>query len=726
MVLWTFVGIVTASLLAVISAVAIVWWYGREAKAVDPSVLLDYRPPQVTRVLARDGTLIGELHAGERRTVVPYQALPSRLVDAFLAAEDADFFAHEGLDWPGILRATFVNLRHGEIRQGASTITQQVIKNTLLPRSRSFERKSQELLLAGRVEAVLGKQRIFAIYVNEIYFGEGRYGVVEAARHCFGKTLAQLDLGEMATLAALPNAPGVVTCHRQTDRLAARRDYVLSQMVLQGFVAAEAIAPFIGQPIVTRDPKLPEPGSAIGEADEFVDLARAELIRRYGEDQLVSLGATVRTSVDLAIQREARAAGRRELDLLEARHGHGSHARALSKSTRERLDARAPEQLEVGTRAMVIIADHEPRVIGDRLQATLGRHRIAIELGQLGQLAQLDPAALADRFAPGHAIAVRIIAASSDTEPALASLEPGPELALALADVHTGELLAMIGGREYRRGDFNRARFARRQPASSFKPVIYGAALRSGAYTAASMLASDDDGRPLSLCQALAQSDNAVPIGLLEALGYPAVHQFARDLGLHSSLVEQPGLALGISEVTPLELLTGYLTVARSGDGIEPTAILAVRVPPDLQGKQPTSRADQPSPRRFGIEPELAATLTRMLIHVIEDGTGKSAQALARPLAGKTGTSDEARDAWFAGFTPDHVAVTWVGFDRPISLGRNESGSGLATAIWLAAMGRASADLPVRSFVSSSACEAACGCIAGASLERTIGADGPV
>lgn len=708
--MWMAVSLAGASLLAIVGVLSIVWWYGRQADAVDPTVLLEYRPPQVTRVLARDGTVIGEIHAGERRTVVSYEALPSRLIDAFLAAEDADFFAHEGLDWPGIVRATIVNLRHVEARQGASTITQQVIKNTLLPRSRSVERKSQEIMLAGRVEAVLGKRQIFEIYVNEVYFGEGRYGVVEAARDCFGKTLEQLDLGEMATLASLPNAPGVVTCHRQTERLAARRDYVLAQMVEHGFATPDEIEVFLGRPIAARDREAPKPGWAIGEADEFVELARAELVRRYGEQALASLGATVRTSVDLQVQRDARAAGRRELDRLEARHGYGTHARPLSASARARLEARAPERLEIGERLMVITADEQPLVIDDRLQATLGQHRVEIELGEL---AKLDLAALARRFPAGHGITVRITTAPSGATPARASLEPGPELALALADVHSGELLALIGGREFVRGQFDRARFARRQPASSFKPIIYGAALRSGAFTSASTLPGDVEGRPITLREALAQSDNTIPIALLHSLGYAAVHSFARDLGLQSPLAEHPSLALGSSELTPIELLTAYLTLARGGAGLDPIAILDIDVPPDLHGNVPTPIAEASPPRRFGIEPELAAVLLDMLRSVIDEGTGKPAQALGRPLAGKTGTSDEARDLWFAGFTRDHVAVTWVGFDRPISLGRNESGSELATAIWVAAMRRASADLPISEFAP------------GASLEAAIGGRGP-
>ncbi|MFO7564686.1 MAG: transglycosylase domain-containing protein [Enhygromyxa sp.] len=690
--LWVSVGLVGVPLVAVLAAISLVWWYGREADAIDPSVLRSYQPPQVTRVLARDGTLIGELHAGERRTVVPYEALPAALIHAFLAAEDADFFAHRGLDWPSIARAAFSNLTHTGPRQGASTITQQVIKNTLLPRSRTFTRKSQELRLAGRVEAAVGKRRIFEIYVNEIYFGEGRYGVVEAARDCFGKRLDELDLGEMATLAALPNAPGIVTCRRRVERLRARRDYVLEQMVEHGFASRAEVLPYLASPIVTRER---EPSStAIGEADEFVELARLELIRRYGEDALPRLGATVRTSVDLEIQRAARAAGRRELDELEARHGYGSHARPLSERARERLEARAPERLELGERVYAIV----DRVLDDRLLATLGHHRIEVELGEL---ADHSAAELARRFAPGHAIAVRISAAPNGTAPAKASLEPGPELALALAEVRSGELLALIGSREFRRGDFDRARLARRQPASSFKPIVHGAALRSGEFTISSTLAGDE-GRPISLRDALAQSDNAIPLALMQALGPEPVHAFARELGLTAPLGEQPSLALGTSELTPLELLTAYLTLARGGEGIDPIAILEVEVPPDLRGDTPEPIAGEPSRRSFGIEAEIAAALTSMLSRVITEGTGKAAQALGRPIAGKTGTSDEARDLWFVGYTLEHAAVTWIGFDRPASLGRNESGSSLAVSIWLAAMERASEGRAVRDFVLES------------------------
>ena len=666
-----------------------VWWYGRGADDIDLAPLLDYQPARVTRVLARDGTPIGEI-AVERRTLVGWDALPRPLIDAFVAAEDADFFEHEGLDWPGIARASFSNLIHGEARQGASTITQQVIKNTLLGPARTLERKSQELMLVGRVEALLDKREIFTIYVNAIYLGEGCYGVEEAARHYFGKSVVELDLGEATLLAALPRSPGLVTPYREPALLEARRKQVVGRMLALGLISVDEAQAQLETPPELLDRDAPRDRAAFGEADEFVALARRELVRRYGEDRLATLGAIVRTSVDLDIQRAARAGARAQLDQLERRHGHGSHARELASKARARLFARAPEQLELGESHTVVVVSHA-HVDEGWLDARLGRHALRVELAP----AELDHAR--DRFPIDWALTVTITAASPN-EPIRAALVPGPELALALADVQTGELRALIGGRDYVQGNFDRSRSARRQPGSAFKPVLYGAALRSGRFTAASRGLGGPQGQPMRLREALAQSDNAVALALLAAIGPDAVHEFARDLGLTSALGSQPSLALGTSEVTPIELLTGYLTLARGGVGIDPIAILDVEVPLDLQGHRPAPIGAPERARVFGVEAEVAAVLTSMLRSVIDEGTGKLARELGRPVAGKTGTTDDSRDAWFAGYTPDHVAVAWVGFDTPRSLGKLESGGELALPIWLAAMQQAERELPIREF----------------------------
>lgn len=701
---WTVALGGVATMILTVGILGTVWWFGRQVD-VDPERLLDYRPHQVTRILARDGTPIGELVFDERRTVVDYDELPEHLVHAFLAAEDADFFEHDGLDWPGIARAAVANLTPGRGSQGASTITQQVIKNTLLTHARTVERKSQELVLAGRVEAVLDKRQILEIYVNEVYFGEGRYGVEEAARWYFGKHVADVDLGEAAALAALPHAPGVVTPYRRVDDLEARRDYVLRQMREHGFARAEDIAPYLGAPIVALEHPRDPPG--IGEAEEFVALARAELIRRYGEEALPTLGATVRTSVDLDLQREARSAGRRELAGLEARHGYGHHARPLSKRARKRLEARAPEHVDAGSRQTAILDEpsietvHPERApAAARLRATVGVHPVTIELPE--SLAGLPPAELARRFPAGSAIEVRITAPPSAESPAFAELGPGPEFALALADVRSGELRALIGGRQYARGGFDRATSARRQPGSSFKPILYGAAIASREFTAASTAIGGGQGgvrgEPMRLRSALAHSDNAVALALMRAVGHERVDAFARDLGVASELGRHLSLALGTSEMTPLELMTAYLTLARGGAGIEPKVILEIEVPPDLHGQTPEPVAPEPTPRLFSVDAGVAAVVTSMMASVVDEGTGKQAADLGRPVVGKTGTTDEARDAWFAGYTPDHVAVTWVGFDSPRSLGARESGSHVALPIWVAAMRTASDGTPVREF----------------------------
>ncbi|MCA9684507.1 MAG: translation elongation factor 4, partial [Myxococcales bacterium] len=330
--------------------------------------------------------------------------------------------------------------------QGASTITQQVIKNTLLSQARSVERKSQEIMLAGRVEATLGKRRIFEIYVNQIYFGEGRYGVEEAARWYFGKSAAAVDLGEAAVLAALPRAPGVVTCYRRVAELEARRDYVLRQMVEHGFAEAEAIEPFLGKPIEALSHDASSAG--LGEADEFVDLARAELIRRYGEDALPTLGATVHTTVDLNLQRVARAAGERQLEALEARHGYGEHARPLSERARKRLEARAPE-LVAGGRTSVIIdrleiedeAEHGDQSGPARLHGHVGAAAVEVELP-----ATIPRDLLVRRFPVGGAVSVQVVAVESAGTPALAVLEPKtyPDNWPKLAKLEAGEVGFLI------------------------------------------------------------------------------------------------------------------------------------------------------------------------------------------------------------------------------------------------------------------------------------------
>lgn len=685
------VGLIATILTAigVLTMVLIVWWYGRAADDIDLAPLLDYQPPQVTRVLARDGTPIGEI-AIERRSVVGWDALPGSLVDAFVAAEDADFFEHEGLDWSGIARATVSNVVHGEARQGASTITQQVIKNTLLGSARTMERKSQELMLVSRVEALLDKREIFTIYVNAIYLGEGCHGVEQAARHYFGKSVGELDLGESALLAALPRSPGLVTPYRQHELLERRRKHVLGRMVALGRVGVDEAQPYLATPpkVLARDAARDR--GAFGEADEFVALARRELIRRYGEDRLATLGATVHTTVDLEVQRAARAGGLVQLDELERRHGHGGHARVLAAKARKRLSARAPEQLAPGESHAVLVVSHE-HVHAGWLDAELGPHAVRVELSA-NERQQAGA-----RFPIDGALTVKIIEARAG-EPARATLEPGPELALVLADVQTGELRALIGGRDFVQGNFDRSWAARRQPGSAFKPILYGAALRSGRFTAASRGLGGPRGEPMRLREALAQSDNAVALALFEAVGADAVHEFARDLGLTSALGRQPSLALGTSEVTPLDLLTAYLTVARGGVGIEPSGVLGIEVPADLRGRRPEPIFAPTRARVFGIEAEVAAVLTSMLRSVVDEGTGKLAAELGRPVAGKTGTTDDARDAWFAGFTPDHVAVAWVGFDVPRSLGKLESGGELALPIWLSAMQAAEHDLPPREF----------------------------
>ncbi len=667
---------VGCTVLASGAVVGVVWFYGRSAEDIDLSPLEHYQPPQVTRIVARDGTVIGEVFDEERRTVVPYDEIPEHVRLAFLAAEDADFFRHAGMDYLSMARAAIVNLTSGSLRQGASTITQQTVKNVLLSQDRTVERKSQEIVLSMRVERTLSKAQILEIYLNEIYLGEGRYGVEEASRHYFGKSVRELDLGEAATLAGLPKAPSRLAPCKDSDGAKDRQRYVLGQMVEHGFASEKEVAPYLDAPLAIVDHQRHDLAES---APEVVDAVKAELRARYTDEELRTLGATVYTTVDLELQRAARSSVSRGLDELERRQGYGHHARKLGARGRKIVRGKAPARPVVGGiyRALVL----EPTADGV-LRLGLGDDVVLVA----------DEAWDEARHPEGGAMDVMItsIEGEGDARHLEGSLPPGPEAALLIADNETGEVLALVGGRAQAPGQFDRALQARRQPGSTFKPIVYAAAMADGSLTAASTL-PDQHERPLRLRAALARSDNAVAVALLERTGAARVHDMARDLGVESPLVEHPSLALGASELRPIELLGTYLAFARGGPGVEPTVIRRIELPDGTVEVPPRRRPP-------GLDPALAALVTSMLESVVDEGTGRRALALGRPVAGKTGTTNDSRDAWFAGFTGDHTAVVWVGFDQPRTLGHREGGSRVALPIWLEAMGAAEKRHPVREF----------------------------
>ncbi len=704
--IWSLALLGTGAVLGAGTIASVFWYYGRGVEGIDVAAIRDYRPPQVTRIVARDGTVLGEIFS-ERRTLIKYKDIPTHVEHAFLAAEDADFYNHEGMDYFGMARAMLSNLEAGELRQGASTITQQVVKNFLLSPERTFERKIQELLLARRLEQALSKSEILELYLNEIYFGHGRYGIEEASRFYFNKSVRDINPGQAAILASMPKAPGKFSPIKDPQRVKDRQIYVLKQMVRHGWLAPQDAEGYIAAPL-ELDPQLHD-AAAVPGAQEFVDAARERLIALYGQERLDRLGATVTTTVDLKLQAQARAGLRDGLVALDRRQGYGHKIKVVSEKQQNKA-------LEKGREAPLQVGQTFPAVIQPR-DAAVPEAEFAAKIGDAKILVKVPPRyddpklALDEQFPAGGITMVRVVALpGAEGVPAgwaQGEIGSGPQAAVVLADVETGEVLAMVGGEDVQRGDFNRALAAKRQPGSSFKPFVYGAALASQKYTAATLVTdspeiyekwkptnfeADEYRGDIRLRVALTHSVNTIAIKLLDAIGFDAVQTFARAAGIRGELANNLALALGVSELTPVDLLTGYLTLARGGSYLEPTLIKKI----EIAGEAPW--APERAPQQ-NLRDDVVFILTSMMTSVVEEGTARAARSLGRPVAGKTGTSAEHRDAWFAGYTPRHVAVAWVGFDVPKKIGKGETGGKAALPMWIATMQAAEAGQPPLPFV---------------------------
>ncbi|MEM7153107.1 MAG: PBP1A family penicillin-binding protein [Myxococcota bacterium] len=693
---------------AVGSVVGIFWYYGRDLEAIDDEALRNHRPPQITRIVSRDGELIGEVFS-QRRTFIEYEDIPSHVENAFLAAEDADFYRHEGMDYMGMVRALVANVRAGKVKQGASTITQQVVKNFLLSSERSFERKVQELILARRLEQALTKQEILQLYLNEIYLGHGRYGIEEASRYYYGKSVREIDVGQAAMLATLPKAPGRDSPYKNPERAKRRQIYVLEQMVKHGFLASNDAKRFIDMPVeqvVLAEPR--EAAKVERGAEEFVDVVKRKLVEHYGKDELDRMGGTVRTTVDLAMQRETRAGLRKALVELDTRQHHGRDLTVASDKRRAKASKRK-EPPKVGGRYPMIIGERpaDVELPEDAIVGRVGKTDVFIRVSETSRFREPDKT-LAEQFPAGAIVQVFITRTKGEGIPEgfMAAEIRGPEAAVVVADAESGEVLAMIGGYGGGLSQLNRAMQSKRQPGSSFKPFVYGAALASRDLTAASLISDSpeiyDKWKPtnyerdvyrgdIRMRLALTKSVNTVAIKLLDRTGFDAVHAFAHAAGIESELPRHLSLALGTTEVAPYELMRAYMTLARGGSRIEPRLIIEVELDGTIDWA-PVHEAEQT------LEEDVVFILSSMMTSVVQAGTGTRAKALGRPVAGKTGTSASAQDAWFAGFTPQRVAVAWVGFDTPRPLGRGETGARSAIPVWLAAM-EATKPQGMRSFV---------------------------
>jgi penicillin-binding protein 1A len=663
-------------------------YFSRDLPSV--SALRDYKPPQTTRVYDRHKKVIGEIFS-ERRTVIAMSEVPRHMVLSVLAAEDADFYEHEGLDYNGILRAVGRDIVAGRAAQGGSTITQQVVKLMLLTPERTLSRKVRELILARRLENELTKDEILHLYLNHVNFGRGRYGIQEAARYYFAKNASELTLAESAMLAGVPQAPARLSPRRHPEAAKRRQTYVLSQLEAKREVywpdlSKEAIA-------AARKEKVepvPVPEDS-GNAPEVLSIARQALRTAAGEEALGEGGYEVYTTIDLSLQRQARQALQRGLRAVDERQGYRGPFRRTKRKDGPK-PTKPVDSLRMGRTyfARVTGADDQ----NESLRLDVAGHAAVL---QMRDAARYNPdGRRASVFAKkGDLLPVSIVQMGADEDPAVARMERGPEGAVVVIEPRSRHVLALLGSYKAESG-FNRATQAIRQPGSTFKPIVYARAIQSRRFTAASLVvdapAVYEEWKPrnyeewnyqgaVRLRQALARSINMVAIRVVEDVGVHDVAEFARQDGITTKLEEDMALALGASGVRPIELTNAYATFAAGGRW-EPTRIVSKIVAPDGT-RVPLPQGE---PARDVMTPSEAYVMTSMLRSVVTEGTGSPAQRLERPVVGKTGTSNVARDAWFVGYSPSVVAGVWVGFDDSRSLGRRETGTRTALPIWIDVM----------------------------------------
>jgi len=684
----------------------------------DIYTLKDYRPSITTRVYADDNQLIEEFFIEDRR-FVPINRVPKYVAYAFVAAEDSRFFQHEGIDLQGLLRATIKNLTHGAIVQGGSTITQQLAKSIYLSPERSITRKVKEAVLAYRMDQYLQKYEILNLYLNQIYLGHGTYGI-EAASHCyFGKSAKELNLAEAAMLAGLPKAPSRYSPFVSMEKAKQRQAYTLGRMVEDGYITEAEKERALHAPI-----RLNTGGPRGKIAPYFTENVRRHILANYGSEALYKEGLEVYTTLNVAMQRAATAAVERGLQELEKREGTRVTVKKIPPPKVESFLAQVDRELsrkplEKGqtVRALIASVDGSEKVV----QVNVGHRKgiASFDHITLAANAAAGPETDASKmynpvnlFSPGDVVEARILESPGNDPLKLAiDLHPAVQGALLCMDARTGEIKAMVGGRDFKRSEFNRATQSRRQPGSSFKPLIYAAAFDKGLTPATIVMDSpviysdtlrgsewrpkNYDGKyhgPTTLRDALVYSRNLVTIKVLKDIGASYAADYARNMGITSPLSVDLSMALGTSSLTLQEMVRAFGVLANEGKKVEPYFIRKVV---DRTGNVFEERTPQ---TEQVIDAKVAFITTSVLQDVVRRGTGWRVRAVGRPVAGKTGTTDEYKDAWFIGYTPSLVAGVWVGYDDSKPLGRAEVGGVAAAPIWLYFMEKALAGQPVENF----------------------------
>ena len=735
-----FFGLASVLFLGV-AVIAAVYLVGVSRDLPDYEVLSAYEPPVATRVHAGNGALMAE-YARERRLFLPIQAVPDRVKAAFLSAEDKNFYNHPGIDVAGLARAVvnnFQNLASGRRPEGASTITQQVAKNFLVGSEQSLERKIREALVAIRLESAYSKDKILELYLNEIYLGapapgQGSYGIAAAALNYFGKSVHELNLQEAAYLAALPKAPTDLHPFRNRERAIERRNYVIDRMVDNGVVTRAAGDAAKNQPLGVN-PRTVSPNNIA--AGYFAEEIRRELQDRYGEKKLLEGGLSVRATVDPKMQLMARKALVDGLVRFDEARGWRGAIQKLDLGGRDwgLTLGELPVLGDVAPWRLAVVLE----VAGD--SARLGLHPLRENSGHLKN--DRDTVTLTGegikwtrraRVAQAVSVGDVVYVEPMENRPGQVRLRQLPEVngAITVMDPFSGRVLAMVGGFSHDQSEFNRATQALRQPGSSFKPFVYATALDNG-YTPSSIILdapieidqggglgvwapSNYDGKstgPRTLRYGIQFSKNLMTVRLAKDVGMPLIAEYARRFGVYDDMLPVLSMSLGAGESTVMRMTAGYAMLVNGGKKIRPTLIDRIqdrfgstifrhdqRV---CEGCVAEKWSDQREPRLIDnrdqvLDPLTAYQMVSIMEGVVNAGTATVVKSVGKPLAGKTGTTNDAKDVWFVGFSPDLAVGVYMGFDKPKSLGTSATAGQYAAPIFRDFMMAALKDKPATPF----------------------------
>jgi len=753
--LFRFMGFLFAAgtivfLVGVAAAAGLIWHYSKDLP--DYSQLQDYEPPVMTRVHAGDGALLGE-YSKERRLYLPIQAVPKMVINAFLAAEDKNFYEHGGIDYSGMARAALLyaqNIGSNRRPQGASTITQQVAKNFLLTNEVSFTRKIKEALLAMRIERAYSKDRILELYLNEIYLGLGAYGVAAASLVYFDKSVNELTIAEAAYLAALPKAPAVLHPVRNRDRAIERRNYVVDRLLENGWIKQADADKARKDPlaVTTRTN-----AAHIFAGEYFAEEVRRDVFERYGEKKLYEGGLSVRTTLDPKLQvmaRQTMTAGLVRFDEAQGWRGALNKLDVTGDWGVKLADVKSLSDIAPWRMAVVLETSEQSARIGFQPGRELGGAvSKARQIGLItlegvrwakpatGPMRGKTPTTVSQVLSPGDIIyADPLVGKDGAPVEGQFRLRQLPEVsgAMVAMDPWTGRVLAMVGGFSFDQSQFNRATQAYRQPGSSFKPLVYSAAMDNG-YTPSTVVIDApieiDQGQgagvwrpenystgkyygPTTLRNALQRSLNTVTVRLAQDVGMPLIGEYAKRFGVYDELPNYLSYALGAGETTVMRMVTAYSMFANGGRRVKPTLIDRIQ---DRYGRtifkhdaRECRGCDAPDGWKNQNEPQLvdrreqvldamtAYQITSMMEGVVQAGTATVIREVGKPIAGKTGTTNDEKDAWFIGFSPDLVVGIYVGYDKPRNLGKGATGGHLAAPIAKDFLKLALADKPAVPF----------------------------